>query len=55
MFVPEGRLGLQGPLTVVDAATRERVPHVVEDQENAQFRVRGSRHNFVARDVPACG
>jgi hypothetical protein len=40
---------------VVDAATRERVPHAVEDQENAQFRVRGSRLSFVASDVPACG
>ena len=55
VFVPESRTGLQCPLAVVDAATRERVPHVVEDQENAQFRVRGSRLSFVARDVPACG
>jgi hypothetical protein len=28
---------------------------VVEDQENAQFRVRGSRLSFIARDVPAFG
>ncbi|MDQ3602670.1 MAG: hypothetical protein M3385_02265 [Actinomycetota bacterium] len=55
VFVPESRTGLQRPLAVVDAATRERVPHVVEDQENAQFRVRGRRLSFVARDVPACG
>ncbi len=55
VFVPESRTELQCPLTVVDSATRERVPCVVEDQENAQFRVRGSRLSFVASDVPACG
>jgi len=55
VFVPESRTDLQRPLAVVDAATRERVPCVVEDQENAQFRVRGRRFTFVARDVPAFG
>ena len=30
-------------------------PRVVEDQENAQFRVRGSRLTFIAEDIPACG
>ncbi|MDQ3182501.1 MAG: hypothetical protein M3Q62_02955, partial [Actinomycetota bacterium] len=55
VFVPESCTGLQRPLAVVAAATRERVPHVVENQENAQFRVRGRRLSFVARDVPACG
>jgi Glycosyl hydrolases family 38 N-terminal domain/Glycosyl hydrolases family 38 C-terminal domain len=55
VFVPESRSALQRPLAVVDCATRERVPCVVEDQENAQFRVRGSRLSFVARDVPAFG
>ena len=40
---------------MVDGATRERVPCVVEDQENAQFRVRGSRLTFIAEDIPACG
>ena len=55
VFVPESRTELQRPLAVVDGATRERVPCVVEDQENAQFRVRGSRLIFVARDVPSFG
>jgi len=55
VFVPESRTELQRPLAVVDAATRERVPHAVEDQENAQFRVRGSHLSFVASDVPAFG
>ena len=55
VFVPESRTALQRPLAVVDGATRERVPCVVEDQENAQFRVRGSRLTFIARDVPAFG
>jgi hypothetical protein len=55
IFVPESRTELQRPLAVVDGAARERVPCVVEDQENARFRVRGSRLTFIARDVPACG
>jgi hypothetical protein len=55
VFAPESRTELQRPLVVVDGATRERVPCVVEDQENAQFRVRGSRFTFIARDVPAFG
>ena len=55
VFVPESRTELQRHLVVVDGATRERVPCVVEDQENAQFRVRGSRLTFIAGDIPACG
>ncbi|MBA3491205.1 MAG: hypothetical protein H0T55_03890, partial [Rubrobacteraceae bacterium] len=55
VFVPESRTGLQRPVAVVDTVTRERAPHVVEDQENAQFRVRGRRLSFVASEVPACG
>jgi Glycosyl hydrolases family 38 N-terminal domain/Glycosyl hydrolases family 38 C-terminal domain len=55
VFVPESRTELQRPLAVADGATRERVPCVVEDQENARFRVRGSRLTFIAREVPACG
>jgi hypothetical protein len=55
VFVPESRTGLQRPLAVVDGATREPVPCVVEGQENARFRVRGRRLSFIAEDVPACG
>ena len=55
VFVPESRTGLQRPLAVVDGATRERVPCVVEGQENARFRVHGRRFSFIAEDVPACG
>ncbi|HEX5914587.1 MAG TPA: hypothetical protein VFY54_15810, partial [Rubrobacter sp.] len=55
VFVSESRTELQRHLVVVDSATRERVPCVVEDQENARFRVLGSRLTFIARDVPALG
>src|SRR5918994_3008586 len=55
VFLPESRTELQRPLTMAEGATRERVTCVVEDQENAQFRVRGSRLTFIARDVPAFG
>jgi hypothetical protein len=55
VFVPESRTGPRRSLAVVNGAGREPVSCVVEDQENAQFRVRGSRLGFVARDVPACG
>jgi hypothetical protein len=55
VFVPESRTELQRPLAVVDAATRERVPCVVEGQEDAPHRARGIHLSFVARDVPACG
>jgi hypothetical protein len=55
VFVPESRTELQRSLAVVDGATRERLPCVVEDQKNAQFRVRGNRLTFIARDVPAFG
>ncbi len=55
VFVPESRTGLQRPLAVVDAATRERVPCVVEGQGDARHRARGIHLSFVAGDVPACG
>jgi hypothetical protein len=55
VFVPESRTELQRPLAVVDCATRERVPCVVEVQEDAAHRTRGIHLSFVARDVPACG
>jgi hypothetical protein len=55
VFVPESRTELQRPLAVVDAATRERVPCVVEGQEDAPHRARGMHLSLVARDVPACG
>jgi hypothetical protein len=55
VFVSESRLDPRRPLAVVDAATGERVPHVVEEQAHARFRPRGSWVSFVARDVPPCG
>jgi len=55
VFVPQSRTDLQRPLAVIDASTRERVPHVVEDPEDARHRARGIHLSFIARDVPACG
>jgi hypothetical protein len=55
VFVSESRLNIRGSVGVVDAATRQKVPHAVEEQAHARFRPRGSYISFVARDVPPCG
>ena len=54
-FVPFSRVPADVDLTVVDAETGEREPHVVEAQQHERFRPAGHFLSFVARDVPACG
>jgi hypothetical protein len=55
VFVPESRVASEIDFSVVDGATGEREPRVVQPQEHARFRPAGRFVSFVARDVPACG
>jgi hypothetical protein len=54
-FLPESRFGSEMAIEVVDEATGEVVPRVVEEQDHAAHRPRGGHLSFVARDVPALG
>lgn len=55
VFVPASRIDYQRSFAVVDAAAKERVPHVVEAQEHPAYRPRGSYVSFIAHDVPPYG
>jgi hypothetical protein len=54
-FLPESRFGTEVAIEVVDVATGEVVPRVVEEQDHAAHRPRGHHLSFVARDVPPLG
>src|SRR5215218_936547 len=53
VFVPASRIDYRRSFAVVGA--EQRVPHVVEAQQDPAFRPRGRYVSFIARDVPPCG
>jgi hypothetical protein len=55
VFIPLTRVNARRPFAVVDFDTEQRIPHVVEEQQHAEYRPRGSYVSFVARNVPPCG
>jgi len=55
VFVPETRVPVTGALAVVDVASGERVACELAPQPHADYRPRGQRLRFLARDVPPHG
>jgi hypothetical protein len=53
VFVPASRIDYRCSFAVEGA--EQRVPHVVEAQQDPAFRPRGRYVSFIARDVPPCG
>ena len=54
VFVPERDLDL-ARLALVELDSGSTIPFVVEPQDNARYRLRGSWLRFLARDVPGIG
>jgi len=54
IFLPEGWLPSDA-FEVVDLATGETVPYILEPQMNASYRPRGQWVRFLAKDVPPVG
>jgi hypothetical protein len=55
VFVPETRVPVTGALAVVDVASGERMACELAPQPHADYRPRGQRLRFLARDVPPYG
>ncbi len=55
LFVPETRVPVTNALAVVDVASGERVACELAPQPHADYRPRGQRLRFLARDVPPHG
>ena len=55
LLLLESRVPVTRALAVVDVASGERVPCALEPQRHPDFRPRGQRLRFLARDVPANG
>ncbi|MGH3088100.1 MAG: glycoside hydrolase family 38 C-terminal domain-containing protein, partial [Rubrobacteraceae bacterium] len=53
--IPRSRFNARRPFAVVDAGTRQRVPHTIEEEEYAQSKARGVHASFIAHDVPPYG
>jgi hypothetical protein len=55
LLLLESRVPVTRALAVVDVASGERVPCALEPQRHPDYRPRGQRLRFLARDVPAHG
>jgi Glycosyl hydrolases family 38 N-terminal domain len=55
VLLPETRVPVTDRLAVIDAASGERVPAELAPQPYPNYRTRGQRLRFLAKDVPAYG